>query len=207
MQEEHQAAARTFWHGGMPGLSPGTILIPGKLVPGYAELFRNAPAEDLQILAQNWLYVTTDRDLALDYAAQTGSLLGGGGLYRVEPFGQLVPDPDYKHVSGISYRVKRAKVLELEQEFDHSAPYSPTGAALRYTMWDDGTHMYDDMGYPSPNATQAALGVTPHDLRALDRGASHIAINELASQLVSTRNPGVTQAQIDKIRAKHANRA
>jgi hypothetical protein len=196
------AAGREFWHGGARHLTPGTILVPGNQVPGYAEIFRDASAEVVKVLGQNWVYVTTDRDLALDFAAQNGSLFGYGALYKVQSLGELVPDPDFAHVPGISYRVRRARVIALEQEFDDTAEDSPTGAVLRYVMWDDGTRMYDDGGKPLPNMIQAALGVTAGDLQLLRRGAPFAAIQQLASDIVKQRNPRITQARINEIQAQ-----
>jgi hypothetical protein len=205
--EEQAADPREFWHGGASGLAPGTMLLPGEQVPGYSDLLKRAPQEMVAVLAPNWVYVTTDRDLAIDYAAQQGSLFGSGALYLVRPVGLLAPDPDYAHVDGISYRLKRAEIIRLEREFDGTDSYSPTGAALRYATWDDATQMYDSHGFPLPNATQRELGVTPGDLRSLGRGAPFEAINRHAGKIVGERNPGITQAVVDGIRAKHRSRA
>ena len=193
---------REFWHGGAPGLEVGTILVPGNQVPGYSEIFAETPQEDLKALGQGWVYVTTDRGLARDFAAQNGTLFGAGCLYRVQPLEGLVPDPDYAHFPGVSYRVRRARVLAIEEQFDGTVS-DPAGAALRYAMWEDGTRMYDDNGIPRPNSTHTELGVTAEDFLVLGRGASFSAIDELARRIVGQRNPGITQARIDVIRARH----
>lgn len=198
---------RVFWHGGAAGLEPGTVLLPGYLVPGYAEVLRSAAQEFVKVIAPTWVYVTTDQDLALDFAALQGSLFGAGTAYRVEPLDLLQPDPDFAHVPGVSYRVKRARVISSNQTFDGSAPYSPTGAALSYATWDDGTAMYGSDGFPSPNATQRELGVTSAALRSLGRGADFESINAMASRVLLQLNPTITQAQIDVIRRKHGGRA
>ena len=207
LREELPADTRQFWHGGISGRTPGTILLPGDRVPGYSDLLKAAPQEIVRDIAPSWVYITTDRDLALDYAALTGSFFGSGELYRVRPLGVLAPDPDYAHVDGVSYRVKRAEVTAVEEKVDGSSPYSPTGAALRYTMWDDGTPMYDFNGFPLPSASMRELGVTAQDFRSLDRGTEFDAINRFAGQIIGQRHPGITQTEVDSIRARYRPRA
>lgn len=181
--------------------------MPGNRVPGYREILQASHQELVREIAPSWVYVTTEKDLAIDYAALQGRLFGGGTVYRVDPLESLVEDPDYAHVPGVSYRVSRARVIEVHESFDASVEYSPTGAALRYATWDDGTHMYGDDGYPAPNATQQELGVTSAALRGLGRGADFGAINALAGHIVLQLHPGITQAQIDVIRRRHGGSA
>jgi hypothetical protein len=70
-------------------------------------------------------------------------------------------------------------------------------------MWEDGTRMYDDNGIPLPNSTHTELGLRAEDFLMLGRGASFAAIDELARRIVGQRNPGITQARLDVIRARH----
>jgi hypothetical protein len=197
--EEQAADTRQFWHGGRTGRSPGEVLVPGNLIPDYAEFLNLIPTDHKKELGINWVYVTTDRDLAFDYAVRFADRFGSASLYEVAPAGILHPDPDYPNVEGLSHRVRRATVVTVEQTLDQSAPYANTGAGQRYMTWDDGTPMYDSNLFPLPNLLQRELGVTALDLRVLRPGTPHPAIIDLANEIATKRNPRLTQADVDAL--------
>lgn len=79
-----------FWHGGR--FPADGILLPQPVMRS------GAPGD-------GWVYVTTERHLALTYAAT----LPGSWLMEVDPVGELEPDPD--SILGTSFRCGSAKVL------------------------------------------------------------------------------------------------
>lgn len=87
-----------YWHGGPPGLRPGDVIKPQPLGEG-AHLVDGCPTcearkrgEQLPTddLDSSFVYVTSDRKYASLYAAGYPD----GGLYRVQPLGELVPSLD-----------------------------------------------------------------------------------------------------------------
>lgn len=85
-----------LWHGGVPGLGVGDLIVPGhqrKPVAGCAFCEARAaqaaggatPALDPLALHGDRVYLSTDREYARHYA----SLYGYGDLYRVEPLGDV----------------------------------------------------------------------------------------------------------------------
>jgi len=93
-----------LWHGGMPGLRPGDILMGGherRTHPGCPWCEARSTGRTLVVdghpidgpsARPDRLYLTADRDYARFYA----SLWGRGDLYRVTPIGDLeVSDEDH----------------------------------------------------------------------------------------------------------------
>ncbi|MEV7805077.1 hypothetical protein AB0O28_19210 [Microbispora sp. NPDC088329] len=97
-----------LWHGGVPGLQPGDLLLP----PGQTGITTSS-----QILAAlgfdphengvepdrmrtDRVYLTRDREFARAYAAtwtakaRHGFRIGCGALYVARPIGESWPDPD-----------------------------------------------------------------------------------------------------------------
>lgn len=192
-KQEATRKETVYWHGGAPGRVVGEELIPGDQVPGYVHLDA-LTQEDLAEYRPDFVYVTTDRDLAHDFAVKHVQLDGAAALYRVVPLDKPTHDPDYP--AGVSFRCTAAKVTAVESD-----PFSDstrlTGAALRYTTWDDNSRMYDESGYPLPNKLQRHFGVTPEHLRHLGYGAEFPDIHQRCAQVVMELNPGITQADLD----------
>lgn len=101
-----------YFHGGFPGLRPGDQLLPPdesgtdhRLSAYAAELGAPAHATRTDVV-----YLTTGRDVARAYAA----FYPDGALYRVEPAGELEPDPDPDNsVPGLSWQCPRAVVAAV----------------------------------------------------------------------------------------------
>ncbi|MGV8973698.1 MAG: hypothetical protein ACOH10_15365 [Rhodoglobus sp.] len=85
-----------LWHGGVPGLRLGDLIVPGHerqtkdgcpiCEARTAELAGGPrPVVDGLAMHADKVYLTTDREYARHYA----SLFGRGDLYRVEPVGQV----------------------------------------------------------------------------------------------------------------------
>jgi len=99
-----------YFHGGHPGLKPGALILPPdqtgtnhRLSAVSAEL--GAPAHAIRT---DVVYVTTGRDVARAYAA----FYPDGALYRVQPHGQLEPDPDCAE-PGLSWQCPAAEVVAV----------------------------------------------------------------------------------------------
>jgi len=100
----------SYFHGGYPGLKPGDLLLPPdqtgtdhRLSATSAELGAPAYATRADIV-----YVTTLRDAARSYAA----FYPDGALYRVEPVGDLEPDPDCAE-PGLSWHCPAARIAAV----------------------------------------------------------------------------------------------
>ncbi|MFJ3957062.1 hypothetical protein [Arthrobacter sp. NPDC090010] len=185
-----------LFHGGRAGLRAGDILIPGLEQPDMG--LQWLPAAFLEEYSPEWVYVTTDIDLARDYAGVRAQIerLWSGALYKVAIIGPQTEDPDYP--TGISYRCYRAKILNVLDE-DVPPSISVTGAALNYQTWDDGSPLYDHEGYPLPNQVGQFLGVTAEDLRDLGYGARFRFIERRQAQLIHRTFPGMNQAKMNEL--------
>lgn len=71
-----------LFHGGAAGLRPGDLLIPGLEIPGLAHVYRGLSARSMLEYAPEWVYVTSDRDLARDYAAAQVPKVAGAEYVR-----------------------------------------------------------------------------------------------------------------------------
>lgn len=87
-----------LFHGGVPGLRAGDVLLPASQT-GVSALAPSLPDR---------VYGVTDRQVARGYAA----LRPDGGLYRVELLGEVEPDPDCL-VDGASWMAPSARVLSV----------------------------------------------------------------------------------------------
>jgi hypothetical protein len=167
-----------YWHGGPAGRAVGDLLIPGTEAPGISHGVDEMTPEIFAQQRPDFVYITIDRNLALDYSILNAKL-GPAALYRVKPRGPLQPDPDYP--SGISHRCRAAVVLAVESDVI-TAETPDTGAHLGYSTWDDGSPLYDSDGYPLPNKIHQSSGVKPSHLRGLGYGADFDAIANLCTR-------------------------
>ncbi|WP_157407748.1 hypothetical protein [Arthrobacter sp. ZBG10] len=199
-KKEVPNGAAVYWHGGAAGRAVGEALIPGVQVPGYRHVVAAFTPQGFAEYRPDFAYITTDRDLAFDYAVEYYKLgLGPSSLYKVVPLGKSTHDPDYP--TGVSFRCKGSRVVAVELD-EFTVLTKETGAALRYRTWDDNSPLFDNDGYPLPNKVQKHFGVTAEDLRNLGYGADFSAIHQRCMELVGIRNPGITQADIDRVIAK-----
>ncbi|WP_413808178.1 hypothetical protein [Streptomyces sp. OE57] len=96
-----------YFHGGVPGLAPGGLLLPPEMTG--TEWTLTADVLDMGGVARrDRVYVTTGREVARVYAA----LFPDGALYEVEPVGELVADADCL-VPGVSFEVPAARVVRV----------------------------------------------------------------------------------------------
>ncbi|WP_338683866.1 hypothetical protein QD712_25620 [Streptomyces acidiscabies] len=99
-----------YFHGGYPGLKPGDLILPPDLSGTDHRLSRTAaelggPAYSTRT---DVVYVTTGRDVARAFAA----FYPDGALYRVQPHGDLEPDPD-SGIPGLSWQCPTAEVIAV----------------------------------------------------------------------------------------------
>jgi hypothetical protein len=99
-----------YFHGGVPGLKPGQLILPPDTTGTEHRLSRiaaehNGPAYSTRT---DIVYVTTGRDVARAFAA----FYPDGALYRVEPEGELEPDPD-SGIPGLSWQCPAARIAAV----------------------------------------------------------------------------------------------
>ena len=97
-----------YYHGGVPGMFPGRILLPPSMTSFRAEHAARARAGSIG--RADRVYVTTSVEAAAMYASLYPRR-SGGTVYRVEPIGVIEDDSDC-HVPGLSYACDRARIVE-----------------------------------------------------------------------------------------------
>lgn len=107
MSSPRTLPAARYFHGGVPGLAPGGLLLP----PETTGTARTLTADVLDMggaARLDRVYVTGAREVARVYAA----LYPDGALYEVVPDGELVADPDCL-VAGVSWECPAARVVRV----------------------------------------------------------------------------------------------
>lgn len=102
-----------LFHGGVPGLSPGDLILP-PAVTGQ-ELHTSSLREATRDYSTRRVYVTT----GLDYA-QLFAHLRDGAVYEVQPIGAVRPDEDSRVAP--SWSCRRARVLRVVVEAPAPVP-------------------------------------------------------------------------------------
>lgn len=176
----------------------GERLLPLARVPSQQGLLKHRPLRHADVYDYNLLYVTTDRDLALDFAIGYAKVIGRpAALYQVRPLGGRVHDSDYP--LGVSFGCSEGALVQGISPV--TASMAVTGAALGYKTWSDDMPMYDRSGYALPNKLQKHLGITPVDLRSLGIGPTYDEIVMLVHTIVRQRHPGLTNADVRRMEA------
>lgn len=99
-----EPSAITYYHGGPKRLRVGWRIIP----PSQSGARCASDYGCAHVHDRNRVYVTTELLAAAMYAAMTP---GGGAIFRVEPIGDLEPDPDCSE-PGLSFACPAATILE-----------------------------------------------------------------------------------------------
>lgn len=97
-----------YWHGGVPGLQRGDLLLPATVTAtdkAHTVHYATACADPSHMRADR-VHLTTDRAAAKAYAASYPD----GALYVAEPLGDTEADPDAPNVS---IRCERARVVAV----------------------------------------------------------------------------------------------
>lgn len=126
-----------YWHGGAPGLKPGDSIHPRQpgddqhLVDGCRTCEARRRGEPLADDDNDpgLVYVTTDRDYARIYAAGYPR----GGLYVVEPLGELI-DRTGLHDPAPSYGCAEARVLSVYDPLVRLSDRQVRRLQRRYTV-------------------------------------------------------------------------
>ncbi len=103
----------TYWHGGRPGLRPGTFLLP----PNITKAPSCSDFGAAGVHRRDRVYVTTVQAAALVFAAGHPD----GVVYECEPVGQVTPDPDC-NAPGLSFECEKARIVRV---------IKPSGEAMK----------------------------------------------------------------------------
>jgi hypothetical protein len=85
-------AEARYWHGGIPGLRPGDLLLPASVTGTDRNLtgYGTPTGWDNDHVRTDRVHLTTHRAAAKAFAA----MYPDGALYVAEPIGDTEPDPD-----------------------------------------------------------------------------------------------------------------
>jgi len=156
--QRDRIAGAHFWHGGIGGLTAGEEIIPPTLQDVYDPM---SSALYLAEAQANRVYFTTDRELARVFASAVFRGRGSGALYRVQPIGDVLTDPDFPTV-GLHSR--RAVILQVEELTIALTPEEEQRRQAPYLTWDDGRPIYDLEGRIQITWQMEAHGLTQAEL-------------------------------------------
>lgn len=104
-----------YFHGGVSGLQAGDFILPPDLTGTEQRLSAFAAPDATHGRRTDRVYVTPAQDVARFFAA----VYPDGAVYRVEPVGELEPDPD---APDDGYMCEQGQVVEVVRErvvFEH----------------------------------------------------------------------------------------
>ena len=109
-----------YYHGGIPGLRIGQHILPPDVTGAFSVAdTSSATAEQQAVIERVYrcdrVYLTTERGVAELWAclAPEGTPARGGDVYRVQPEGDIEPDPDWNGEPGVSVCVPRALIVGI----------------------------------------------------------------------------------------------
>jgi hypothetical protein len=164
--KERRRAARdaarnlVLWHGGVSGLAAGSRLLP----PTHTNDANNVADMGVPDARRDRVYFTTDVELARVFAAAVSERSGHSALYRVEPVGQMDPDPDFPEVG---FQAKQALIAEVVENDVTLTKIEMLQRQRPYLTWQDGRYVYDERGRMLINPTAAEQGFAQHDFDEL----------------------------------------
>lgn len=102
-----------FYHGGVPGLSPGDKILPPRVTGTQRPMEEFLPARVTAathpwIARAGFVYFTRD----WDHAAQFAAAYPDGAVYEVQPDGEISPDPDAP--GGAAWRARSATIIRVD---------------------------------------------------------------------------------------------
>lgn len=97
----------SYFHGGVPDLGPGDLILP----PDESGSPTTADYGAALVCRRDRVYLGSDVSIAVVYTAMHPS--NRGGLYEVEPIGDVEPDPDWAGEPGLSVAAPRARVVAV----------------------------------------------------------------------------------------------
>lgn len=165
-----------YWHGGQPGLTPGTVLVGrDEAAAAGASLTQYDLQEGYALGVTNpgRVYFSSTRDFARGFAARlqiadatTGIVFQHGSLYEVEPIGAVEEDEDFRG-KGVSWCAPQARIVAVVEESVDLNPYQSTQLVGPYSAWSDGSPMYSAAGQYLPSPEHRAHGQFPDWLSTL----------------------------------------
>jgi len=151
-------AGAEFWHGGVGGLAVGDEIIPPNDqslgAPGHSALYMREARADR-------VYFATDRELARVFASIALRGRGAGALYRVQPIGNMLTDPDFP---AVGLHSRRALILDVEELTSPLTEEEEVRREAPYLTWDDGRPIYDADGRIQVTWQMEEHGLTQADL-------------------------------------------
>lgn len=166
-----------YWHGGRPGLQPGTLLV------GRSEAERTAADTSFYsgtdtlgepVPDPDRVYLSSDREFARAFAAlmqlrdTTTGVAQHGTVYAVEPIGDVQVDPDFAS-SGVSWSAPKARVTAVVEEQVDLDVHEVAERLGPHLEWLDGSPVYTKDGdyLPSPEQIEAGPPETIDFLRSI----------------------------------------
>lgn len=149
-----QGAPQTWWHGGVPNLSVGSVLKPPRetkttYTSPFSETSDDADTKAAAEVRQRRVYITSDYLFAEFFACAWGIPqgldAGTGWMYRVEPLDRLEGDPD--DAAGTSRAVRRCKVVEVLGPVREMSPLLVNIAVAEHMTFSDGTPQFTFDGW------------------------------------------------------------
>lgn len=154
-------AAGPFFHGGVPGLKPGDLLLSARQL-GIAFQYHASSAP----YDPSWVYLTTDEGAAQGYASRyvefPSNRTGYGDVYEAEPLDVPSSDPDYSLVFPDAFvRCRRARITRVVATGVNLSCTEQNYLNRRYEVWDDANSpIFDDDGYIIPSKRMRGFGIT-----------------------------------------------
>lgn len=164
-----------YFHGGVPGLRPGQEIWARASLPhwwGQSVSYGQETAESIGDTG-TYIYLTADLEAARSYAGQYVEPTGDGGVrslpgsvYRVEPAGELLEDPDFLPFPEVFKRARWGRIVEVvETGVRRNNPRMAARSMGKYMSYIDGRPVYDENGYLQPSPTHRRYGMTAERLK------------------------------------------
>jgi hypothetical protein len=104
-----------YWHGTKASLSAGDVLLPRREHGGAPTTGPMVPGGERLPESDDWVYVTTDRNLAWAYAHCSGGS-GDAVVLLVQPLGAIHHDPEHSdHMPVFRCRAATVQVVDSRQ--------------------------------------------------------------------------------------------
>lgn len=196
MTHSSSGTTATFWHGGAPGLSIGDVIIPRDELP-LSNLDRHLAMINEDPTDTGRVYITTNRKFAIAWAIRrSNSPFKGartGSVYRVDPIGQVDPDPDFPAAAG-SYVADRAVILDVDRRRVTGSPAVANKVIAPFTTWSDGSRTYTADGWMTVPPQFRRFRITERDMRRAGQWASFdsVAVDGRTGQLTVQGQPPAT---------------
>lgn len=160
------ADTATYWHGGRPGMTPGTVLLgraDAEATGVDLSFYSGTDVAGDPVPEPDRVYMSSDREFARGFAGlmqlrdtQTG-VASHGALYAVEPIGDVEADPDFAS-SEVSWSAPKARIAAVVEE-DVDLDLYEIGARIGpHQEWVDQSPVYTAEGeyLPSPEQVETS---------------------------------------------------